>query len=272
MSDNRISDLVGKLWSGELSRRDFFKRATAAGFGASVISAALSQGTSAAPMTGGKGRSSRSQADLTTLVIADSLQGGQWVTLDPGWLYEINSAAAMNVIYEPLYHIPDGSKPTEIVPLLATDLPTVSEDGTIVTIALRQGVKFHTSGTEMTAADVVFSFNRLKYIGFQGSFLASDYWTDVTAVDDYTIQLTLPAPNAALNSILTAIPLSVTDRARVMEFGGTDAVPAATEEPAEGEDAAVPPEVLANEDARKLIDGDSVGTGPYRVVQYDVDG
>jgi peptide/nickel transport system substrate-binding protein len=271
MSDTRISDLVGKLWSGDLSRRDFIKRATAAGFGASVISAALSQGTFAAPVGGTRGRRSRAQADATTLVIADSLQGGQWVTLDPGWHYEINSVSAMNIIYEPLYHIPDGTKPTEIEPLLAADLPTFSEDGTIVTIPLRSGVTFHTSGNVMTAADVVFSFNRLKNIGFQPSFLASDYWTEVVAIDDSTVQLTLPAPNAAILSILTAIPLSITDSARVIEFGGTDAAPSSTPDP-DDEDAPAAPEVLANEDARKIIDSDSVGTGPYRVVQYDVDG
>jgi peptide/nickel transport system substrate-binding protein len=269
MSDNRISDLVSKLWSGELSRRDFVKRATAAGIGASAISAGLTQGTFAAPGAVGKGLRSRYQADATTLVVADSLSGNQWLTLDPGWFFEINSAAAMNLIYEALYHIPDGSKPTEILPLLATELPTFSEDGLTATIPLRQGVLFHNSGNEMKAADVVFSWNRLKHIGFQGSFLGSDYWTEVTAVDDYTIQVTLASPNAALAAVMTAIPLSITDSARVIEFGGTDAAPA--EQPTEeGEDAPVAPEVQANEDARVLIDTDSVGTGPYRVVSFEL--
>ena len=111
------------------------------------------------------------------------------------------------------------------VPLLATELPALSEDGLTATIPLRQGVRFHKSGNEMKAADVIFSWNRLKNIGFQGSFLAVDYWTDVTAVDDYTLQLTLAAPNAALAAVLTSLPLSAMDSARVQEFGGTRADP-----------------------------------------------
>jgi|SwirhisoilCB2_FD_contig_61_2515639_length_3351_multi_4_in_0_out_0_2 peptide/nickel transport system substrate-binding protein len=269
MSDTRISDLVGKLWSGEITRRDFMKRAAAAGMGASVVSAALSQGTMAAPGAKSGGSWSRYQADASTLVIADSLIGNQWLTLDPAWFYEINSTAAMNLVYEPLYHIPDGTKPTEIVPLLATDFPSLSEDSLVATITLRQGVKFHTSGNEMTSADVIFSWARLKNIGFQGSFFAIDYWTDVKAVDDYTIQITLPAPNAALAAILTSMPLAITDSARIKEFGGTDATPAAQPTPAEGQEAPKSPEVQANEDARDQINGDTVGTGPYKGTGWD---
>jgi ABC-type transport system substrate-binding protein len=148
MADNRISDLVGKLWSGELTRREFITRATIAGVGASTITAALSQGALA-------------QADATTLVIADALNGQDWLHLDPGWFYEINSSQAMNIVYEPLYHIPDGTNPTDVQPLLAEALPEISEDGLTATIKLRQGVKFHTSGNEMTAADVIFTWARL---------------------------------------------------------------------------------------------------------------
>lgn len=269
MADNRISDLVSKLWSGDISRRDFVKRATAAGFGASVISAALDQPVSAAPAANGKGSLARGQADASTLILADALSGNQWLTLDPAWFYEINSAAAMNLIYEPLYHIPDGDNPTDIQPLLATELPTFSEDGLTATIPLREGVRFHKSGNEMTAADVLFSWNRLKNIGYQPAFLAADYWTEAVAIDDYTIQLTLAAPNAALAAVLTSLPLSVTDSARVQEFGGTDATPEAQPTAAEGEEAPESPEFQANQDAQDLIDTDSVGTGPYQVISFD---
>ncbi len=262
MTANRLSDLVGKLWSGDLSRREFMKRATAAGIGASAISAALSQGTMAAPGTRSRLGKSAGQIDATTLVIADNLNGGAWLTLDPNQFYEINPSAAMNMIYEALYTIPDGSKPTELVPLLATDFPVFSEDGLTATISLRPGVKFHTSGNEMTSADVVFSFNRLKYAGAQSAFLGSDYWTEVTAVDPLTVQLTLASPNAALAAVLTSIPLSIMDSARVKEFGGTDAVPA---------EVGVGPEFDANLAARDIINGDSVGTGPFMVTQWDVD-
>ena len=89
-----------------------------------------------------------------------------WLTFDPGWIYEINSAAGHVLDYEPLYDLPDSTKPTEFEPLLAAELPQVSEDGLEVVIPLRPGVKFH-SGNEMTADDLVFSWNRLKNIKFQ---------------------------------------------------------------------------------------------------------
>ncbi|MDQ2684075.1 MAG: ABC transporter substrate-binding protein, partial [Chloroflexota bacterium] len=210
MTAHRLSDLVGKLWSGDLSRRDFIKQATAAGIGASAISAALSQGAMAAPGARHSGPTSRLQADATTLVIADVLNGQDWLHMDPGWFYEINSSQAINLLYECLYHIPDGANPTGIEPLLADGPIEFSEDGLTATVKLRQGVTFH-SGNPLTAADVVFSFHRLKNIGFQASFLAIDYWNEVVAVDDSTVQFNLAAPNAALAAVLTSTMLSITD-------------------------------------------------------------
>lgn len=260
MADYRISDLVNALRSGEVSRRDFLKRASAIGLSATAAASLLQPSASAAPGSRSS-LASRAQIDASTLVIADALSGGLWLSLDPGWFYEINSTAAMYVIYESLYHMPDSTKPDEILPLLAEAMPELSEDGLTATIKLRQGVKFHHTGNEMTSKDVVFSWNRLKNIGFQPSFLGADYWTSVEAVDDYTVQLTLPAPNAALAAVLTSVPLSITDSTAVMEMGGTDAEPSAEEDS---------PEVLANTDARELINQTSVGTGPFIVSQWDL--
>ena len=263
MADNRITDLVGKLWSGEISRRSFIARAAAAGIGAPAITAALTQGAMAAPSTKPGLRGGRNQADATTLVIADVLNGQDWLHMDPGWFYEINSSQCINLVYECLYDIPDGTKTSEIRPLLAEALPEYSADGLTATVTLRQGVKFH-SGNYFTSADVVFSFNRLKNIGFQASFLASDYWSEVSAVDDYTVQFKMDAPNAALAAILTATMLSITDGKRVVELGGTDAAPT-------GDDPGTSPEVQANEAARDAITNESVGTGPFKMTSWDRD-
>ena len=267
MTDYRISDLVAKLSGGEISRREFVKRGTAAGLSAAAITAGLSYSADAAPVSGSKRGYAVHQADASTLIIADALSGGAWLTADPGWFYEISSAAMMNVVYECLYHVPDSNNPTDIQPLLAEGPPQFSEDGLTVTVALKQGVKFHNTGNVATAADWIFSFNRCANIGYQPSFLALDYWTEVTAVDDNTLQFKLAAPNTALAAVLTSIPLSVTDSKQVIEFGGTDAAVSVT--PEEGSDEKAP-EVEANEDAKAQIDGTSVGTGPYRLTQWDV--
>ncbi len=129
----------------------------------------------------------------------------------------------------------------------------MSEDGLEAIIPLRSGVKFH-SGNEMTADDIVFSWNRLKNIKFQPSFLATDYWSSVEAVDPLTIKINLVSPNAALVAILTSIPLAVTDSKVLRENGGTDA------EDADKTDTA----------KDWLNTGNSVGTGPYRLTTWEL--
>src|SRR5687768_15897921 len=110
MADYRISDLVERFARGELSRRDFIRRAGIAGLSATAIGSVLASDAVAAPISRAS-RSARGQVDASTLVIADALSGGAWLTLDPAWFYEISSAAIMNVVYETLYHLPDGDQP-----------------------------------------------------------------------------------------------------------------------------------------------------------------
>jgi peptide/nickel transport system substrate-binding protein len=255
MAKQQISALAAELAAGQITRRQFLQRAIVAGFSATAIAQALSGHADAAPGSGTRFTAHVAQADATTLVIADDLKDA-WITLDPGWIYEINSQAAENVVYEPLYTIIDSTKPTEITPLLATDFPVFSEDGLTATITLRDGVKFHNTGNVMTADDVVFSWNRTKNIKWQAAFLATDYWTSVEAVDPQTIKLTLSAPNAALVPILTTAPLGVIDSAFAKENGATDA-----------EDADKTDTFKDWHDANT-----SVGTGPFIMTEFDING
>ncbi len=178
MSDSRITDLVARLQDGELNRRELMIKAGAAGMTATMLSSFLADRAMAAPK-GGAARYIVNQIDAKTLVIADTISGGDWLTLDPAWYYEINPTMAMFVIYESLYYSPDGSDPTAIEPMLADGMPELSEDLLTATVKLKQGIKFANTGNEMTADDVVFSFGRLAATQFQPSFLATDYWTEV---------------------------------------------------------------------------------------------
>ncbi len=67
------------------------------------------------------------------------------------------SAAIADEITESLLRFDDDNN-EEVV--LLTDFPTVSEDGTVYSFELKQGVKF-TNGTELTARDVKFTFERM---------------------------------------------------------------------------------------------------------------
>lgn len=262
MADPRITELTRLLRTGNLSRRQFVQRASALGLGLTAITSILADDAGAAPVATRRTKASY-QVDAKTLVVADltGAAGGKWLTLDPAWFYEIEPASAMYLIYDTLYHIPDSSNTADIQPLLAEGMPELAGDGSTATIKLKQGIKFAKSGNPMTAQDWIFSWNRLKNLGYQGSFLASDYWAEASAVDDFTIQLNSPKSNYV--EVLTCLPLAVTDSARVKEFGGTDAVPTA-----EGADS---PEYKANLDAKDSIDADTVGTGPFMGVQWDIE-
>jgi ABC-type transport system substrate-binding protein len=61
--------------------------------------------------------------------------------------------SAGGLLYNRLYAYDPAN---EFYPDLAAELPSVSDDGLVYTIPLRQGVKFH-NGREMVADDVAFS-------------------------------------------------------------------------------------------------------------------
>jgi peptide/nickel transport system substrate-binding protein len=78
-------------------------------------------------------------------------------TLDPAWNYESSGNGFIEDIYDTLvtYAGPDA---TTFVPSLATSWE-VSDDGTVYTFYIREGVTFH-EGQELTASDVAYSFQR----------------------------------------------------------------------------------------------------------------
>ena len=85
----------------------------------------------------------------------------------------------------------------------------VSEDGLTYTFHLREGVKW-SDGTDFTAEDVLFTYNAVllesNTIDWRAPLLQDGVPPTFTAVDDYTVALTLPAVNPAiLNSL--SVPL-----------------------------------------------------------------
>ena len=79
-----------------------------------------------------------------------------------------------------------------LVANLATDW-TISDDGLVYTFNLAEGVTFH-DGSDFTADDVVFTFNRLVALESAAANLLGEF--EVEAVDDLTVQFTLPSINA----------------------------------------------------------------------------
>ena len=159
-------------------------------------------------------------------------------TIDPADSYE---AAGLIIIYnlgETLYTYKLGT--TELEPRLAIAFPTISEDGLVYTIPIRQGVKFH-DGTAFNAQAMAFSLNRFIKNGGEPSFLLSDTVKSVEATGEWELKVTLQKPFAAFPSLLA--------------FPGACAVSPKAYEIGEG----------------KFIPEKFAGTGPYKLTSFNSD-
>lgn len=136
------------------------------------------------------------------------------------------------LIYDALfYRDPNTMEP---VPHLATDLRQV--DDVTWEIALRRGVTFH-DGTEMTADDVKFSFERMLDPEMMAPYRGSFTWIDrVEVLDSHTLRLHTAGPFGLVKEMLTF--------------------------------AYVVPERYIKEVGDREFASRPVGTGPYKVVRY----
>lgn len=163
-------------------------------------------------------------------------------TLDPERQYELTPPMIMHAVYENLVTF-EGTDYTKVVPLLATGWD-ISDDGLTYTFKLRPNVKFHTGNT-MTAEDVRFSFERLRNLKDNPSWLM-DTVDHIKAVDDQTVDIVLKEPNAAFLSMLVSPNFAIVDSKAVTAHGGSA-------EP--GADTA--------DKATDWLDQNSAGTGPF---------
>ncbi|CUH99198.1 ABC transporter substrate-binding protein [Leisingera aquaemixtae] len=134
--------------------------------------------------------------------------GGAWakdsvtiaMQLEPPHLDPTSAAAQAidSVVYTNIFEgltrfMGDGS----VVPGLAESWE-ISEDGTVYTFKLRQGVTFH-DGSAMDAEDVKFSLDRARAEDSTNAQKALfDGIASVEAVDPQTVRITLAAPNGSL--------------------------------------------------------------------------
>ncbi|PPK97789.1 peptide/nickel transport system substrate-binding protein [Kineococcus xinjiangensis] len=123
------------------------------------------------------------------LVAAISAQPDQ---LDPHKTTAYASFQVLENVYDTLT-VPSAEDQT-MQPSLAESWET-SDDGLTWTFTLREGVEFH-DGSELDAADVVYSFNRIIDEELANSYRFTSV-ADITAKDDRTVvfQLKEPMPN-----------------------------------------------------------------------------
>lgn len=158
---------------------------------------------------------------------------GEPPTLDPMLSTADVVSTVTQHIFETLYTF---DSHWNIVPLLATDMPAISDDGKTYTIGIRQGVTFQ-DGSSMDAHDVVDSLKRWEKVATRGKGVAGSI-DSIEATDDHTVTIRLNKPYSPLLSLLA--------------FSNSAAI-------------IVPQEDIG--DQLKAI----VGTGPYKLVEHKPD-
>lgn len=225
--------LIESAPSARFNRRQAFKLAAAAGAGAAALSAGLERFDASAA------------TDPNTLVIGRNID--DVITLDPATAGEETYTVVFRSAYNTLVST-DPADPGKIVPELAESWE-VAPDASKVTLKLKQGLLF-ASGNPITSADVKFSFDRLKNIKSQDSYLM-DGVASVDAPDPATVVITLSSPNAVFLASLTSVTFSVTDSAVVKQHGGVSEA---------GADK--------NDKATEWLNTNSAGSGPYIFTGY----
>jgi peptide/nickel transport system substrate-binding protein len=123
--------------------------------------------------------------------------------LDPHIDTSAASKRVLENIYEEVVSLQDDYS---IEPHLATSVEQ-SDDNTLLTFELREGVTFH-NGKEMTSADVLATYERVQ----NGEFLATgffDYVDELRAPDDYTFEIQLTEPFAPFLAKMATAELAV---------------------------------------------------------------
>ncbi len=139
-------------------------------------------------------------------------QAQEPVTLDPNCMGEGSGYSVACNVFEGLVWITDDLK---IEPLLAKSWD-ISEDGTVYTFHLQEGVKFH-NGEPLTADDVVFSFDRAAEGGYAGSVMS--LIKEYKAVDESTFEVTLNYAYAPALELFGCNWLRVVNKKAVEEAG-----------------------------------------------------
>jgi peptide/nickel transport system substrate-binding protein len=212
---------------------------------AAVGAAALATAVGAYGATTVGGSASKAAAG-GTLVIDRSFE---IKTSDPQRAFEPTAAIVDRAVYDTLLTY-RGSDVAHPVPLLASSYKA-SKDAKTYTFFLKQNVHF-ADGTQLTAADVVFSFQRLINLKGNPSFLLAG--VKASAKGKYTVVLRSSTPNTAIPAIVANSSLGVVNSALVKKNGGTAAANAAKADKAEK---------WFNSSASA-----GAGSGPYVLKQY----
>jgi peptide/nickel transport system substrate-binding protein len=106
-------------------------------------------------MAGAGSAAAQNQTNVTQFVY-DTF--GQQQSLDPIWLFDTSSSVVAQNIYDTLVFYKGGTG--NLVGIVASDLPDITNNNLTFTFHIRTGIKFH-NGDTLTPADVQYSLLRL---------------------------------------------------------------------------------------------------------------
>ena len=175
----------------------------------------MSYGSAAIAAAAGLGVALPAEAAASRFVFANE---SDYDTVDPHAAFDVGRVAVRLNIYDGLMRWQ--RNPAVLEPWVA-ESHSISPDGLTYTFKMRKGVKFH-DGTEVKAADVVYSLDRILAVG-KGA--ASLFKTMVDpgaakAVDDYTVEFKLKKPSAIFLSIVPEIHIVNAALVKKNEAGG----------------------------------------------------
>ena len=163
--------------------------------------------------------------------------------------------------YEPLLGFKqpyDPDKGPEVIPMLATEVAGATS-GTKYTVSLRRGVKWH-DGEDLTADDVVATFKRLidpDLVIMRRALGMKETLKDIRKIDDFTVEMELFEPDATFVDLLAHQVYVVVPEHLITGDNPNGATP---------------------EERWRFIQDDtvpgsiSVGTGPFKLVEWEPDG
>ncbi|MBN1804176.1 MAG: hypothetical protein JW837_02885 [Sedimentisphaerales bacterium] len=197
-------------------------------------------------------KSSNSERNPDEVVLINQLRAKVQL-LDPANIKDASTHTIGAELFDPLYRYHYLKRPYEIIPELAAELPTISDDGLVYTIPIKKGVLFHDNkcfpdgkGKEVKACDFVYSWKRIADIKtrsvmwwlLDGRVVGLDEFREYSktcksaeevdysrpveglyAADDYTIVIKLKRPWPQILLTLAYLPTSVVAKEAVDYYG-----------------------------------------------------
>jgi len=240
---------VGALDIDERGRKSVFGhslRRVASVAGITALAAIVAAGCGSSGGGGGTSKGSNALAKDQTLNINIA---GEPDSIDPDKPSDIDSVNTLNQMFASLYRIE--GQDSEVVPYLATEAPTISDDGLTYTVKMRDDAKW-SDGTPITAQDVVYGVKRAadpatasKFALFVTDYIVGacefsvhtqskadqkaacgDLQTDgtadsvgVKAVDDHTVEFKLKKATPWFDQILSVQTYYPVPKQAVDKFG-----------------------------------------------------